>query len=236
MKNKHTEADLYNPIRALLADQGFTVRGEVKGCDIAATKDDLLWVVEMKLSANLTLIYQALERQTATDWVFVAIPRPKKANDGNYVKLKRLLIKLELGLITVALDSPARFAEIILFPTGRADKTNKKAETLRREIAGRTADTTGGSKGAVNTAYRERCVRIACLLAHHGDLSAKELVNNHGCEKDAASILRTNHYNWYTKIARGRFALTPAGQAYVKDNADEKLVAFYRMKAEYALV
>jgi len=229
------ETDLYEPIRDLLTTQGFTVRGEVKGCDIAAVKDDMLWVVEMKLSANLTLIYQALDRQTATDWVFVAIPRPKKARDGSFLRLQRLLKKLQIGLITVALDSPAKLAEIVLFPAGRADKSNKKSEQLRREIAGRTADTAGGSQGAVNTAYRERCVRIACLLEAHGNLSAAELVNTYGCGKDAYTIMRTNHYGWFGKVARGRFELSGVGEAYLVDNASEKLVVFYRMKAEYVL-
>ena len=235
MKTNFKETDLYEPIRSLLTEQGFTVRGEVKGCDIAAVKDDMLWVVEMKLSMNLTLIFQAMERQSATDWVFVAIPRPKSAKDSNFKQLQRLLKKLQIGLITVALDSPARLAEVVLFPAGRADKINKKSTNLRREVAGRTADTTGGSKGAVNTAYRERSVRIACLLEAHGPLSAKELTNTYGCDKDAYSILRSNYYNWFGNTARGLYGLSSVGRSYLKENETEKLVVFYRMKAEYGL-
>ena len=234
-KITYKEADMYSPIKDMLASQGFTVRGEVKGCDIAAVKDEMLWIVEMKLSTNLTLIFQAMERQTATDWVFIAIPRPRRARDDSYMKLQRLLKKLELGLITVALDSPAKLAEVVLFPMGKADKANKKSASVRREIAGRSADTTGGSRGIVNTAYRERCVRIACLLEAHVNLSAKELVKTHGCEGDASSILRQNHYNWYKKTARGRYELSGIGQLYLQENSTEKLVVFYRMKAEYAL-
>jgi len=231
----HKETDLYEPIRNLLTDQGFTVRGEVKGCDIAAVKDDMLWIIEMKLHTNIKLIFQAMERQSATDWVFVAIPRPIRARDSTFMQLQRLLKKLQIGLITVALDSPARLAEIILFPAGRDDKANKKSQILRKEIAGRSSDTTGGSQGTVNTAYRERCVRIACLLEAHGNLSAKELTNAYGCEKDASSILLQNHYSWYNKIARGRYELSCTGLSYLQENETEKLVIFYRMKAEYAL-
>jgi len=230
MKTTYKETDLYNPIKNLLADQGFIVRGEVKGCDIAAVKDDMLWIVEMKLSINLKLIFQAMERQTATDWVFVAVPRPRKARDGTFIQLQRLLKKLQIGLITVALDSPARLAEIVLFPTGRADKTNAKSTKLRREIAGRISDTVGGSQGAVNTAYRERCVRIACLLEAYGNLSARELTNIHGCEKDASAILRLNYYNWYIKPSKGRYQLSSIGRAYLEENEAEKLIIFYRMK------
>jgi len=231
-KPTYKETDLYDPIRNLLAEQGFTVRGEVKGCDIAAIKNEELWIVEMKLSMNIKLIFQAMERQTATDWVFIAIPRPRQIRGGNYSQLLRLLKKLQLGLITVALDSPAKHAEIILFPSGKANKSTKKSNIVRKEIAGRTVDTVGGSKGVVNTAYRERSVRIACLLEEHGNLSAKELTQIHGCEKDAYSILRVNHYNWYKNTARGRYELSVNGHTYLRENTSEKLVIFYRMKAK----
>jgi len=226
---KFKESDMYEPIRNLLTQQGFTVRGEVKGCDIAAVKDDTLWVVEMKLTANITLIYQAMARQTATDWVFIAIPRPRKSRDGTFLKLQKLIKKLELGLITVALDSPAKFAEIIVFPVGRDDKNNKKTKALKREIAGRTIDSTGGTaKIKINTAYKERCVRIACLLEANGPLSAKALTNL-GCEKDAWSILNT--HVWFFKISKGVYGLSKIGEAYLEENAAATLVAYYRMKS-----
>jgi len=235
MKPTYKETDLYNPIKTLLSEQGFTVRGEVKDCDIAAVKDDILWVVEMKLSANLTLIYQAMERQTATDWVFIAIPRPR-SRGNSFTQLKRMLKKLNLGLITVALDSPSKLAEIIIFPTGNAAKTTIKSKSLRREIAGRISDTTGGStKAKINTAYRERCVRIACLFEAHGPLSAANLRNIHGCEKDTYTILRSNFYNWYEKVSKGQYALSQAGITYLQENSHEKLVIYYRMLANKTL-
>jgi len=228
---KYMETDLYEPIRSLLAKQGFIVRGEVKDCDIAAIKDDILWIIEMKLTINLKLIFQAMERKIATDWVFVAIPRPKNARATNFKQLKQLLTKLQIGLITVALDSPAKQAEIIQFPTGRADKTTKKAANLRKEISGRSTDTIGGSKGVVNTAYRERCIRIACLIEAHGPMSAKILTKTYNCEKDATLILQRNFYNWYKKTTRGIYELSQSGHQYLQENAQENLIIFYRMKA-----
>ena len=226
------ETDLYEPVRDMLAAQGFTVRGEVKGCDVAAVKDDALWVVEMKLRLNITLLYQAMERLRITDQVFVAVPRPRRANDKNYRAAERLLKKLELGLITVSLDSPVKTAEIILFPGGKPDKRSKAAETIRREIGGRTGDTAGGGvKTAINTAYRERCVRIACLLEGKGPLTAPELIRRYDCEKDAYAVMRDNHYGWFTNTGRGRFNLTQAGRSYLDENGNGAVVAYYRMKA-----
>ena len=122
------EATLYEPIKNLLTAQGFTVRGEVNYCDIAAVRGGELWLVEMKLSANLTLIYQAMERKKITSTVFIAIPRPRNSRSKNFMALKKLLKKLEIGLITVALDSPVLHAEIIALPSpSTSKKENKKA-------------------------------------------------------------------------------------------------------------
>jgi len=228
----YKESDMYEPIRRLLTTQGFTVRGEVKGCDIAAVKDDALWLVEMKLTPNLKLIFQAMERQTASDWVFVAIPRPNNTRDKHFSQYKKLLKKIGLGLITVALDSPVRFAEILLFPEGNDAKKNKKSNSVKQEISGRTLDSLGGSKEKVNTAYRERCVRIATLLEAHAPLNAPALVKIYGCEGDAYSILRTNFYGWYEKVGRGSYTLSAAGRDYLQENAINSLIIYYRMKAE----
>ena len=233
MKNTYKETDLYNPIRQMLTDRGFTVRGEVKGCDIAAVKDDILWVVEMKLVANLTLIYQAMERQAATGWVFVAMPRPKSSNDKSYKKLQRLLKKLKLGLITVALDSPLKYAEVVIFPEGKDNKDTKKANQLKKEIEGRSFDTVGGAtKAKINTAYRERCVCIACLLEEKGPLRPSELVKNYGCHKDAGFILRANYFGWYNKVSRGTYELSEKGREYLAENESSGLVVYYKMKAK----
>lgn len=45
-----TEEDLYAPVRDYLTERGFSVKGEVEHCDIAAVKGETLPVVEMKLT------------------------------------------------------------------------------------------------------------------------------------------------------------------------------------------
>ena len=234
-KVSYKESDMYEPIRSLLNQQGFVVRGEVKGCDIAAVRDDILWVVEMKLSANITLLYQAIDRQTATGWVFVAIPRPSSARDKNYLRFQKLLKKLQLGLITVALDSPIKYAEIVMFPVGKDNKKNKKTETVKREIAGRTVDTVGGiTKTKINTAFKERCIKIACLLNAKGELSVKELVEL-GCAKNTSQLLQSNILGWFNRVKRGVYSLSDIGHGYLKENASSTLVVYYKMKAEDAM-
>lgn len=177
------------------------------------------------------LLYQAMARLSITPFVFVAIPRPKRI-DKNFKTAQKILKKLELGLITVAIDSPIQHAEILLFPgeLAKSGKANKKAAALRKEINNRTGDTAGGSTGVIiNTAYRERCIKIACLLEQTDALSPRELVKNHHCDKDTGHILRQNHYRWFTRIARGLYALSAEGKQFLNENADNPLVVHYRL-------
>lgn len=226
------ETDLYEPIKTLLEKQGFLVKGEVKNCDIAALFGDELWVVEMKRSLSMGLLYQAMSRLSITPHVFVAIPRPKRS-DKDFLIAQRILKKLELGLITVALDSPVKFAEIILFPAEtKKRKPSKKSAAIRNEIEKRIGDTPGGSRGlTITSAYRERCIKIACLLEHNKDLSPKELVQKYGCEKDSGLILQKNYYGWYYRVTRGRYALSDTGRKFLSENANNPAVIYYKKGA-----
>ena len=222
------ESSMYEPVRRLLNGLGFIARGEVKRCDIAAIREGELWVVEMKLSANLTLLCQAMERKSVTDFVFIAIPRPKNSRNKNFASLKKIIAKLELGLILVSIDSPVPLAEIAIRPAGGGKTSRQKAESIRKEILGRSSDTAGGAaKTKISTAYREKCVKIACLLEAKGALSSRELMKL-GCEKDTAAILRNNHYGWFVKTEDRKYFLTDAGKAYLHTNENTPLVTYYR--------
>ena len=227
MNCSQKESNMYEPIRQLLNSLGFIVRGEVKKCDIAAIRDGEVWVVEMKLSPNLTLLYQAIERKSITNFVFIAIPRPKNIRNKNFASLKKIISKLELGLILVSVDSPVPIAEIVMHPSVSGKTNKQKEELIRKEILGRSSDTTGGVvKAAISTAYREKCVKIACLLETKGALNSREL-RKLGCEKDTAVILRNNYYEWFEINAEKKYILTNAGKDYLKVNETTPLVAYY---------
>ena len=219
---------MYEPIRQLLNGLGFIVRGEVNNCDIAAIKEGEIWVVEMKLSANLTLLYQAMGRKAITDYVFIAVPRPKNSRNKNFGLLKKIIAKLELGLILVSIESPVPLAEIVIHPNVSKKTNQKKAESVRKEILGRSADTTGGAANTkISTAYREKSIKIACFLEALGELGSREL-RGLGCEKDTATVLRNNHYGWFSKTEDGKYTLSTAGEEYLHTNANSPLVVFYK--------
>jgi len=222
------ESDLYAPIKALLTSQGFTVRGEVKGCDLAAVRDDELYVVELKLGFTLHLVYQAMARQEITPLVFVAIPRPRDPKSKNFRAAQKLLQRLSLGLIVVA----GNHAEILLHPAPAKPKNNKKTRAVRQEVAERTVDTDGGvTQTKINTAFRERNIRIACLLAKHGTRTVQELRTLHGCDNRTSGILRRNIYGWFAKTDRSHHTLSATGYAYLTAEKDSDLVRYYIGKA-----
>ncbi len=226
------ETDLYEPIRAFLEEEGYQVQAEVKHCDIAAQKDDKLVVVEMKKAFGLKLVYQGLERQALTDEVFVAIPRPKKgAREKAWRDMLRLLKRLELGLLTVALDSPLQTVDVVLTPADSMIRKNKrKKEKLQAELEGRqTNGNIGGmTRRKIITAYREKTIRLACLLEREGKISLAEL-RERGLE-EMTVLLSRNYEKWFARVGKGVYALSEKGKNELEQADYAKVVAFYRQE------
>ncbi len=226
------ETDLYEPIRAFLEGEGYQVQAEVKHCDIAAQKDGKLVVVEMKKAFGLKLVYQGLERQALTDEVFVAIPRPKKgAREKAWRDMLRLLKRLELGLLTVALDSPLQTVDVVLTPADSMARKNKqKKEKLQAELEGRqmNGNIGGMTRRKIITAYREKTIRLACLLEREGKISLAEL-RERGLE-ELAVLLSRNYEKWFARVEKGVYALSEKGKNELEQADYAKAAAFYRQE------
>ena len=224
------ETDLYAPIRAFLEEEGYQVQAEVKDCDIAAVKDGQLVIVELKKSFNLKLVYQGLERQSLTEQVFVAIPRPKKgAREKSWMDMLKLLKRLELGLLTVALDSPLKTVDVVLEPSDSiAWKNRKKREKLQAELENRQVDANVGgmTRRKIMTAFREKSIRLACLLEKEGQVSTASL-RERGLE-DSVGILSRNYDKWFKRVEKGVYALSEKGKEALENEDYAKVVAFYR--------
>lgn len=222
MKRRLREADLYPPLRAYLESIGYTVRAEVNGCDVAAIKGDDLVVIEMKRALNVSLLVQAVERQRAADSVYVAIPRPKGgAWTRQWRGVRRLLRRLEVGLIFIAPRSRIRAVEIVLHPEPSAKRKLKRVRrAMLEEIAGRTGDfNTGGStRRKLVTAYRETALRIAHQIAKDGP-STTRILRAQGTGPRTRPILYDNVYGWFQRVAYGTYALTEKGRAALTEYA-----------------
>lgn len=213
------EVEVAKPIELYLESLGYTVRSEVKGCDITAIKDDKLLVVECKTSFSIKLIYQAVDRQEFCDNVYVALPIIGNKAIPNRKHLIKLLKRLELGLITVTFLKTKTKVEVVLDPMiHKKRKRIKKRTSVMREIRERSGNyNVGGSVGvSLMTAYKESAITIASILNEHGSLTASEL-QKMGCNKKTYTILYKNHYSWFFKdTGRGKYGLTEQGKSALK--------------------
>jgi hypothetical protein len=229
MRKQFSETDLAEPLYRHLAQLGYTVRSEVKDCDIAAVKGDDLLVIELKKTMNLTLVTQAVRRQRLADSVYVAIPRP--ANKWKWWKESRgvqhLLRRLELGLILVSLEKGKPPVEVVFHPipfTPRTRTASRRA--VLEEIAHRTADynRAGTTRTKLATAYRENAIHVACCLHVTGKTSPAAL-RAMGTGQKTLSILRLNAYGWFERVDTAVYALAP--------HAFDELKAWPELKKRY---
>lgn len=226
-----SEADLYEPIRQFLENAGYQVQAEVKNCDIAAKKEDTLLIVELKKSFGLKLVYQAIERQTLTEEVYVAIPRPEKGQkEKSWQNMLRLLRRLHLGLLTVALDSPLQTVDVILTPQSNDARKNKaKRCGLETELQNRQvqANVGGITRKKIITAYREKALTLCCILEHCPSASYAQL-RNLGLEEKYLAILRSNVYHWFTRIQPGVYTLSEEGKAALLLPEYQTVIRYYQ--------
>lgn len=219
-KDKILETDLSKPVSDFLVEQGYSVRSEVKDCDIAAIKGDELIVVELKRNLSVSLLAQAVKRQKTADLVYIAVPKPKKLfANSKWQDICHLIRRLELGLILVSFKGKKGFIEIPIHPVPfdrekSRKRSNKKRESIIKEINARYADfNVGGSSGKkLVTAYRESAVFIACCLNRLGPMSPKQLRSLGTDPGKTTSILSENHYGWFERIERGVYSITEAGK------------------------
>jgi hypothetical protein len=201
------ESDLYPPVKALLEEQGYVVKGEVRGCDVVAVRgSEPPVVIELKRAFGLSLVLQGVDRLALTDKVYLAVGQwPKQMKN-----VKKLCRRLGLGLLVIAHDR----ADIVLDPEPYAPRKNRrKLGRLLGEHERRVGDPNrGGSSTKVPmvTAYRQQALRCAELLMDGpmklADMRALADVPN------AARILQHDYYGWFERVERGTYAITPKGR------------------------
>ena len=217
MPRPTTETELYEPIRDFLRRRGYEVEGEVRGCDVAARKGEELLVIELKRQFSVQLLMQAVERQEYADAVYVALPvSSATAYPPNYRSLRRLLKRLELGLILVRFLKRSVRVEIAFHPEEHPRRRRKKERAaIIREVEGRRVEGARGgsatrSGGERLTAYKQAAIHLALLLREYGPASPAELRKLGGADR-AQAILSSNFYGWFERIDRGVYALAAEG-------------------------
>jgi hypothetical protein len=203
------ESDLYAPVKALLEGQGYSVKGEVRGCDVVAVRgSEPPVIVELKRAFGIGLVLQAVNRLALSDTVYLAVGAwPKNLRD-----VKKLCRHLGVGLMIVVDER----VDILLDPAPYKPRKNaRRVGRLLGEHARRVGDPNrGGSstKVPLMTAYRQEALRCAGLLAKNGPMKVAALRLAAEAPK-AAAILSQDHYGWFERVERGIYGLTPKGRA-----------------------
>lgn len=205
------ETSLYLPIKRFLEDQGFTVKGEIGNCDLVALKEGeppLVVIGEMKLSFNLELVLQAVDRAAAADEVWLAARISRRGNGRESDKrFRNLCRRLGFGMLGVAETGDVSVIVGPAAPMPRKD-TRKRNRLVAEHRRRRGDPAVGGSTRApVMTAYRQEALVCAAALVA-GPLRPRDLRPN---APKAAQILRDNYYGWFDRAERGIYVLTAAG-------------------------
>jgi hypothetical protein len=198
------ETDLYLPIKRHLEAQGYTVKSEIRSCDVVAVRgDEPLLIVELKTSFNLNLIFQAMDRLMMTEHVYVAVARPKRGLASSALKLCR---RVGVGFIVV---SSAGSVEVMADPVPYQPRLNtRKRGLLLKEFNARKGDPNvgGSTRKPLMTAYRQDAMKCAEHLQSIGPSRVRDVKASTGVER-AAAILRDNVYGWFVKVERGVYGV-----------------------------
>lgn len=210
---KAAETALYPPVKAWLEEKGYEVKAEIGAADVMGLRADCPpVVVELKTGFSLTLLQQAVARQALTDEVYVAVPRWSgkagwRAFKGNIGLCRRLglgvlSVRIEEGEVQCHCD-PAPF---------RPRKSKVKRARLETEFAARRGDPNlGGTRGPVETSYKQDSLACAQHLAQAGPCKGAEVARATGVGR-ATQIMADNHSGWFQRVARGIYGLTDLGE------------------------
>jgi hypothetical protein len=210
------ETALYLPVKRFLEELGFTVKGEVGGCDLVGLSGGdppVVVIGELKLTFNLELVLQAVDRAGACDEVWLAAKMSAhgkgRESDARYRNLCR---RLGFGMLAVTDSDEVR---VIVRPVTTAPRRDpKKRSRLVTEHNKRKGDPTlgGSTRSPIMTSYRQQALACASAMAL-GPRKIRELKPQF---PNAANILRDNFYGWFDRVERGVYGLTDAGRAALK--------------------
>ncbi len=175
------ETSLYLPVKGFLEAAGYVVKGEIGGCDLVGLSEGeppVVVVCELKLSFNLELVLQAVDRAAMSDEVWIAARVSAKGRGREADKRYRdLCRRLGIGMLGV---SDTGEVIVIVSSVSPMPRTNpKRRSRLVREHQRRRGDPAvgGGSRAPIMTAYRQRALhlrrgapaRARAAARHEGD-------------------------------------------------------------------
>ena len=206
------ETSLYLPVKGFLEKAGYVVKGEIGGCDLVGLSADdppVVVICELKLSFNLELILQAVDRAAISDEVWIAAKVSAKGRGREADKRYRdLCRRLGIGMLGI---SDAGDVSVIVGSVTPMPRTNpKRRSRLMREHQKRRGDPAlgGSTRTPLMTAYRQQALGCAVALVD-GPLRVRDIRVG---VPEAGKILQSNVYGWFERLDRGIYGLTNAGR------------------------
>jgi hypothetical protein len=207
------ETSLYLPVKRFLEGLGYTVKGEIGHCDLVGLRDDDPTVVvigELKLTFNLELILQGVDRMSLGDeiWLAAQLSVRGKGRESD-PRFRNLCRRLGLGLLGVSQSGRVDILVSPVAPMPRKDA--RRRSRLVEEHKRRQGDPVsgGGTRKPIMTAYRQQALACAAAMTaapqRPRDLKASV--------PDAQKILQRNVYGWFERSGRGVYALTEIGRS-----------------------
>src|SRR6516225_8954863 len=163
------ETELYLPVKRFLERLGFTVKGEIGGCDLVALSGDdppIVVIGELKLSFNLELVLQAVDRAGACDEVWLAAKLSARGkgreSDARYRNLCR-----RLGFGMLGVTNRGGVEVLVRPPTTAPSRNVRKRSRLVAEHQRRIGDPAmgGSTRAPIMTAYRQQALACASALS-----------------------------------------------------------------------
>ena len=211
------EVDLYPPLKHFLTQQGYEVKGEVQHCDVIAVRgDEPVVVVELKLSINITVVLQAVDRLQISDSVYIGVPKDTGILKKQRKQIIKLLRMLGLGLLVIDPTAVLGSVDVLCDPGEyKPRQAKQRRHRLLDEFMHRAGDpNAGGStvRRGIMTAYRQKALAIAQYLQEHGETKAA-VIAQLLAEPKTRAILYNNVYGWFDRRGKGVYRLSHQGKA-----------------------
>ena len=210
------EVDLYPPLKHFLTRQGYKVKGEVHNCDVIAVRgDEPIVVVELKLSINLTVVLQAVDRLRISNIVYIGVPKGIVVLKKQRKQIVKLVRMLGLGLMVIDPEAVSGSVDVLCDPGEyKPRQVKQKTHRLLGEFMHRVGDPNAGGSTArrgIMTVYRQKALAIAEYLQEHGKTKAAVIARSLA-EPKTRVILYDNVYGWFDRLGKGVYALSPRGE------------------------
>lgn len=209
------ETSLYLPVKRFLEELGYCVKGEVGNCDLVALHGEdppVVVIGELKLSFNLELVLQGVDRMSAGDeiWLAAQLSARGKGRESD-PRYRNLCRRLGFGLLGVGKTGEVEVLVSPVAPTPRKDprRRSRLVDEHRRRKGDPAAG--GSTRKPIMTAYRQQALACAAAMTE-APQRPRDL--RPSCP-DAQKILHRNVYGWFERAERGLYALTPTGRSAV---------------------